>query len=246
MKLQNSDGGIPTFCRGWGKLPFDRSSPDLTAHAIRAWSAWRDNLPGSIVRQVQAATRKAVAFLAGSQRPDGAFVPLWFGNQHTPDQTNPLYGTTRVILALAELLTRPDQRVADILSAATAWLLDVANADGGFGGGLGAPSSIEETAWAIEALAAVAELDEPVRDNVMPALASAVAWLIENTHGGSGFEPSPVGLYFAKLWYFERLYPVIFTVSALGRARRVIHTSRRLSASTTAETQAGGGIIKPI
>ncbi len=35
-RLQNRDGGWPTFCRGWGKLPFDRSSNDLTAHAIRA------------------------------------------------------------------------------------------------------------------------------------------------------------------------------------------------------------------
>ena len=34
--LQNRDGGYPTFCRGWGRLPFDRSSVDLTAHAIRA------------------------------------------------------------------------------------------------------------------------------------------------------------------------------------------------------------------
>ncbi len=30
-KLQNRDGGWPTFCRGWGKLPFDRSSNDLSA-----------------------------------------------------------------------------------------------------------------------------------------------------------------------------------------------------------------------
>ena len=41
LGLQNSDGGIPTFCRGWGALPFDRSSPDLTAHSVRAWNAWR-------------------------------------------------------------------------------------------------------------------------------------------------------------------------------------------------------------
>ena len=33
-------------------------------------------------------------------------------------------------------------------------------------------------------------------------------------------EPSPIGFYFAKLWYFERLYPLIFTVAALGRAAR--------------------------
>src|SRR5262249_15957788 len=36
--LQNSDGGWPTFCRGWGHLPFDRSGPDLTAHALRAFA----------------------------------------------------------------------------------------------------------------------------------------------------------------------------------------------------------------
>ena len=39
LGLQNRDGGIPTFCRGWGQLPFDRSSPDLTAHALRAFAA---------------------------------------------------------------------------------------------------------------------------------------------------------------------------------------------------------------
>lgn len=36
LDLQNTDGGWPTFCRGWGQLPFDKSCDDLTAHAIRA------------------------------------------------------------------------------------------------------------------------------------------------------------------------------------------------------------------
>merc|ERR1712023_458599 len=40
LSLQNRDGGWPTFCRGWGKLPFDRSGSDLTAHAMRALNAW--------------------------------------------------------------------------------------------------------------------------------------------------------------------------------------------------------------
>ncbi len=31
-------------------------------------------------------------------------------------------------------------------------------------------------------------------------------------------ECSPIGFYFAKLWYYERLYPLIFTVAALGQA----------------------------
>jgi len=45
--LQNRDGGWPTFCRGWGRLPFDRSGPGLTAHALRAPSAWSQRLRGS-------------------------------------------------------------------------------------------------------------------------------------------------------------------------------------------------------
>src|SRR5262249_49589540 len=29
LEMQNHDGGVPTFCRGWGHLPFDRSGADL-------------------------------------------------------------------------------------------------------------------------------------------------------------------------------------------------------------------------
>jgi hypothetical protein len=35
---------------------------------------------------------------------------------------------------------------------------------------------------------------------------------------GDWREPAPIGFYFAKLWYYERLYPMIFTVGALGKA----------------------------
>ena len=44
-------------------------------------------------------------------------------------------------------------------------------------------------------------------------------WLVEAVESGRFREPSPIGFYFAKLWYFEKLYPIIFTVAALGRAR---------------------------
>ena len=44
LDLQNRDGGMPTFCRGWGSLPFDRSCHDLTAHALRAIAAWRRDI----------------------------------------------------------------------------------------------------------------------------------------------------------------------------------------------------------
>src|SRR5262249_12297996 len=103
LDLQNRDGGVPTFCRGWGALPFDRSGADLTAHALRAWLAWRPHLDQSLRRRVDAAVPPALAYLRRVQRKDGAFVPLWFGNQHARSEENLTYGTARVLLALAAL-----------------------------------------------------------------------------------------------------------------------------------------------
>ena len=91
------------FCRGWGALPFDRSSPDLTAHTIRAWNAWRPELPVALASRVERATARAVGYLEESQRPDGSWIPLWFGNQQAPDDANPVYGTARVLEGLATL-----------------------------------------------------------------------------------------------------------------------------------------------
>ncbi|MEO7678355.1 MAG: squalene--hopene cyclase, partial [Verrucomicrobiota bacterium] len=100
VQLQNSDGGIPTFCRGWGALPFDRSGADLTAHAIRAWLAWRPHVELRLQRKLQKAINRAIQFLSKNQRPDLSWVPLWFGNEHVSSEENLTYGTSRVLLAL--------------------------------------------------------------------------------------------------------------------------------------------------
>jgi squalene-hopene/tetraprenyl-beta-curcumene cyclase len=65
LDLQNRDGGIPTFCRGWGNLPFDRSSADLTAHSLRAWAAWQ-NASGS---PAQDRKRKAKGHSVSEKHP---------------------------------------------------------------------------------------------------------------------------------------------------------------------------------
>ena len=210
LDLQNRDGGIPTFCRGWGKLPFDRSSPDLTAHALAAWTAWRDDLPHDLARRVRAAADRALAYLKVQQSPHGAWVPLWFGNQDAPGEENPVYGTARVVAAL-EALERDGIEVAGHMRArGMAYLLSAQNEDGGWGGAAGVASSIEETALAVYALAQGA---------ARAAIERGAAWLIERTREGTVFALAPIGLYFAKLWYFERLYPAIFTVAALERVR---------------------------
>ena len=44
---------------------------------------------------------------------------------------------------------------------------------------------------------------------------------MDRTVGGTQFDATPIGLYFAKLWYDEKLYPLVFTVAALERAARL-------------------------
>ena len=53
-----------------------------------------------------------------------------------------------------------------------------------------------------------------------PPLQQAVSWLSEAVLEGRHLEPAPIGFYFAKLWYYEQLYPLIFATRALGAACR--------------------------
>jgi squalene-hopene/tetraprenyl-beta-curcumene cyclase len=105
-----------------------------------------------------------------------------------------------------------------------AWLVANQNDDGGWGGGKGTPSSMEETALAVEVLIDEARGDASAKRQAVDADADGgvergVAWLIEHVERGDLYNPSPIGFYFAKLWYFEKLYPINFAVAALGRAR---------------------------
>jgi squalene-hopene/tetraprenyl-beta-curcumene cyclase len=210
---------MPTFCRGWGALPFDRSSADLTAHALLAWSAWREWAGADLARRIDAATARGVDYLIRVQRPDGAWAPLWFGNQHADEVANLTYGTSRVVRLAAALPSQPGQSAKwrERLGQGIVWLVSARNADGGWGGVRGTPSTIEETALAVEGLA-TAYASAGAR-GVEEAIASGVTWLTEHTSRGQHFPPAPIGFYFANLWYFEKLYPLIFTVSALSRVR---------------------------
>ncbi len=218
VDLQNADGGIPTFCRGWGALPFDRSSPDLTAHTLRAWTAWRAALPARLRMRTERATRRAVRFLERAQRADGAWIPLWFGNQGAPDDANPVYGTARVLEGLAALPNAEAPLAAEVRAAR--WLVGAQGSDGGWGGAPGVSPSIEETAVAVSALATVGRLPRRAAGPELDAAVDGgVRWLIDATGGGRVAPPTPIGLYFAKLWYSETLYPWIFALGAFTSLR---------------------------
>jgi squalene-hopene/tetraprenyl-beta-curcumene cyclase len=236
LGLQNHDGGIPTFCKGWGTLPFDRSNPDITAHSIRAWLAWFELCDAPLQASMQRGIRKAMLFLARCQRVEGSWIPLWFGNQHAYEELNLTYGTSRVLLAWIAADNRdwlkldPQLAISQRMESAVQWLLQAQSLDGGWGGAVRTESSIEETAIAIESLTSFAEhrsqavglLNEQLRSRIANAIERGVQWLQIKTNNGSTFEPSPIGFYFAKLWYFEKHYPLVYCVAALERTMRLI------------------------
>ena len=211
LGLQNRDGGIPTFCRGWGALPFDRSSQDLTAHTLRAWNVWRTEVDPRERPALVRAMNRGLGYLIRTQREDGAWVPLWFGNEYAPRDENPLYGTAHVVCALRELSESGLMPAKAPAARGAAWIAASQNDDGGWGGVRGVPSSTEETALAVEALAGTSHAG---------CVERGVEWLIGRVESGAWREPSPIGFYFARLWYHERLYPLIWTVGALGRVCR--------------------------
>ncbi len=205
LSLQNRDGGWPTFCRGWGTLPFDRSSADITAHCLRSLARCA-HLCEPLSNQIEDAIRDGYRFLDKQQRDDGSWLPLWFGNQYADNEINPLYGTAKVLMAYR------DANRLDALPAVDGirWLRSNQNDDGGWGALKGLESSVEETALAVEVLLCEEEASVEV--------SNGLEWLMDRYESDQLFEPSPIGFYFAKLWYFEELYPVIFAASALRKA----------------------------
>ncbi len=213
VEIQNSDGGFPTFCRGWGKLPFDKSCADLTGHAlcalIKTTCRISSKLSPKLMQQTDKCIHMAMGYLNGAQSADGSWLPLWFGNQETPDKTNPVYGTAKVCIYLNDCLTTQYndrellQHLDTMADKAKNFLLMQQNEDGSWGGRMGIPGTIEETALAISALSADHET----------ACTRGIEWLLSRQE----IKASPIGLYFAMLWYDEKLYPLIYYVEALRR-----------------------------
>ena len=206
LDLQNRDGGIPTFCRGWGRLPFDRSAPELTAHALRAWHAWESFISSPTRSRLADSRRRAGKFLVRSQRTNGSWVPLWFGNEHATGDENAVIGTSLVLLARPAV--DPARSDGSCWQRGSRYLLDSQNADGSWGGATQVAGSVEETSLAVSALA-----NDP--ESRQAAMRGAL-WVAAKIDAND-VDPTPIGLYFARLWYSERLYPWIWATEALSR-----------------------------
>ncbi len=208
MALQNNDGGMPTFCKGWGKLPFDRSSADITAHALLALGSWRKQLPAALQIQVENSEKRLLAWLETHQAEDGSWTPLWFGDQDSDDEASPVYGTATALDYLAQLSFSSTMTQRGI-----EFLLQSQNEDGGWGGKKGVESKATLTGKALSALAGYA-------DTPKAAMERAVDYLLKRHEEGTLLKNEPIGLYFARLWYSEELYPLIFVLDGLKKYKK--------------------------
>jgi squalene-hopene/tetraprenyl-beta-curcumene cyclase len=152
---------------------------------MQAWHCWQPAVNRALAAKIDRAMVRAKNFLAKSQRENGAWIPLWFGNENAPEQENAIYGTARTLIGVNEITGAGETmiiRAERFLRNSTA------------------PESIEEISLAIEATSdsrRINDLLDRIESNQLTS--------------------TPIGLYFARLWYFEKLYPLIFATSALGR-----------------------------
>ena len=212
MWLQNNDGGMPTFCKGWGKLPFDRSSPDITAHAILAMGLWLPSLEGKLKADVQKSLDRMLNWMekgTEEKRAGGAagsgWVPLWFGDQDSADEKAPVYGTATAIDYLMSVQHPVATRLAQ---SQIGFILTTQNEDGGWGGNKGVKPKVTYTCRALAALGHFPEQYEAAKQRGWD-------YLYQRFQAGTLYEREPIGLYFSRLWYSEELYNVLFLLNAL-------------------------------
>lgn len=217
LKMQNSDGGFPTFSKGWGKLPFDQSCADLTGHCFLALAKvlnlFRNKISSSTKKKLNESLKNAITYLQKYQQENGSWMPLWFGNQHTKNHQNPVYGTARVLTYLYDSLpflpanSEIVKLIEELIHSGEKFLLEVQHENGSWGGNSSVHGSIEETSLSIAALQGSTHTNQREK---------GFGWL-DKYHQNNGLKAAPIGLYFASLWYDEKMYPITSYLEAVVR-----------------------------
>jgi squalene-hopene/tetraprenyl-beta-curcumene cyclase len=179
----------------------DPPTEDVTAHVLEMLAALGCDANDPYVAA-------GLAYLRETQKPRGSWYGRW--------GVNHIYGTWCVVSALGALRTG-----ADMVERAAQWLLEVQNADGGWGetchsyvdesfAGVGR-STPSQTAWAVNALQIAGFAQRP-------AVQRGLAFLCERQRpDGTWDEPECTGTGFPRDFYINyHLYRHLFPMMALA------------------------------
>jgi squalene-hopene/tetraprenyl-beta-curcumene cyclase len=175
-------------------------------------------------------------YLHNVQRDDGAFLPLWFGDQEAESKEAPVYGSAVVLEHLGFGLQTPGfrKKVSDFrlqegmsndtpnarnpksearslgpdLQKTVAFLLAAQHATGGWGSCNSERDYVTVTARCVTALQPYPE--------AQTAVERAKDFLQPFAEHPETIPPEPIGLYFAHLWYSEELYGPVFLMNAFN------------------------------
>jgi len=188
----------------------DPPTADVTARCISLLAQLGET------RETSATLARGIDALLKDQEKDGS----WFGRWGM----NYIYGTWSALCALAIARQDPGSQP---MRRAVSWLARIQNPDGGWGEGVDsyklhysgyqpAPSTASQTAWALLALMAAGEADNP-------AVARGVAYLAA-TQAEDGFwsEPFHTATGFPRVFYLRyHGYSKFFPLWALARYRNL-------------------------
>jgi squalene-hopene/tetraprenyl-beta-curcumene cyclase len=228
--MQSRDGGWAAFDVDnleyyLNNIPFadhgallDPPTEDVTARCVSMLAQLGETAANN--SQVAA----AVEYLRRTQHPEGSWYGRW--------GMNFIYGTWSVLSALN--VAGVDRRDPTIRKAVD-WLVSMQNRDGGWGedaisyrldyqGLERAPTTASQTAWALLALMAAGEVENP-------AVIRGIECLIATqTEKGLWDEQRYTATGFPRVFYLRyHGYPKFFPLWALARYRNLKHTNSRVA-----------------
>ncbi|WP_374020829.1 squalene--hopene cyclase [Paenibacillus thiaminolyticus] len=220
LPMQNDNGGWPAFERNTDSkllefLPLDKGRfllldppcADLTGRTIEFLGNYT-NLPAS-----HAVIRNAVHWLLKDQRKDGSWYGRW-GICY-------IYGTWGAVTGLKAVGI---SRKHPSMQKAAAWLKSIQNADGGWGESCRSDiqmtyvslktSTLTDTAWALDALIAIA-------DRPTTAIQKGITFLLDSLEKEDWTTDYPKGQGMGGAFYIHyHSYRYIFPLLALAHYRR--------------------------
>ncbi|MCY0900914.1 MAG: hypothetical protein OWU32_01845 [Firmicutes bacterium] len=235
LSRQNRDGGWSAFDRNCARkwmehMPAndmrhaitDPSTPDLTARVVELL------IGRHVLSTTDRSIGRAIRWLLAAQERDGSWYGRW--------GTTYVYGTWCVVRALCTI-ARSDTtpRLDRSLRRAGDWLLQIQKPDGSFGESCAsdqvghyvpsAPSVPSQTAWALDALLWLCEVEpDPIhRRRLDGACAHSADWLVDIAGGGTWSETMPTGSAFPGALHIRyHLYPKVWPLVALLHYRALM------------------------